>query len=87
MPIKRAALRQMRKDKKRAARNQDVLSELKTLKKQFRTLVDEKKQDEASKLLSVVIKRFDQAATKKIIHRNVADRQKSRLTKALARTA
>ena len=85
MPIKHAALRQMRKDRKRAVRNQGVLSELKTLKKQLRALVSEQKRDEALKLLPTVMKRFDHAATKHLIHRNVASRTKSRLTKLLAR--
>ena len=85
MPIKHAALRQMRKDRKRAVRNQGVLSELKTLKKQLRALVSEQKRDEALKLLPTLMKRFDRAATKHLIHRNVASRTKSRLTKLLAR--
>ena len=85
MPIKRAAVRALRKDKKRAARNQAIESQLKTIKKRFLTLVDEKKQAEAAELLPMVLRRFDQAAAKGLLHKNTASRTKSRLMRQLAR--
>ena len=85
MPIKHAALSQMRKDRKRAVRNQARLTELKTLRKQLRTLVGEQKRDDAIKLLPQVMRRFDRAASKRLIHPNVASRTKSRLTRLLGR--
>ncbi len=87
MPIKRAAVRQLRKDRKRTVRNQAIQSELKTLKKRFLSLVDERKRDEASKFLPVLARRFDQAAAKGLIHKNMAARTKSRLTHRLAKLA
>lgn len=85
MPNKRAALRQLRKDRVRHARNQNALSELRTLKKQIVGLLDQRKRDEAAKFLPQVVKRFDQAAAKRIIHKNVASRLSSRLARRLTK--
>ena len=85
MPIKHAALRQLRKDRVRRARNQGVESELKTLTKRIRALVAQQKREEAQRLLPTVAKRFDQAAAKRVIHKNTASRMKSRLTRQIAR--
>ena len=83
MPIKHAALKQIRKDRKRTTRNQAVESELKTLKKRLLTLLAAKQHAEASKLLPTVMRRFDQAAAKGIIHRKTASRTASRLMQRL----
>ena len=85
MPIKRAALRQLRKDRPRALRNQAVASELKTLKKQLAGLLAEHKREEAQRMFRVVSKRFDQAASKGVIHKNLASRTKSRFMRQLAK--
>ena len=87
MPIKRAAVRQLRKDRKRTVRNQGFRSELKTLKKRFLTLLDGKQRDEANKFLPLLVRRFDQAAAKGLIHKNTASRTKSRLMHRLAKLA
>ena len=85
MPIKRAALRQLRKDRVRNARNQALRSELKTLKKQLGELLTAKRQEEARKLLPLLARRFDQAAAKGIIHKNTASRTTGRLMRHLTR--
>ena len=87
MPNKRAALRSLRKDRVRHARNEAVLSELKTLKKRLAGLLNDRKRDEAAKFLPLVVKRFDQAAAKHIIHKNVASRTKARLARRLTGTS
>ena len=87
MPNKRAALRSLRKDRVRHARNEAMLSELKTLRKQLVGLLSNRKREEAAKFLPLVVKRFDQAAAKHIIHKNVASRLKARLTRRLAGTS
>lgn len=79
MAIKHAALKQLRKDRKRQSRNQAVRSELKTLTKRFVTLVTTQKMDEARVLIRTLASKFDRAASKRIIHRNTAARYKSRL--------
>lgn len=83
MPIKRAAVRQLRKDRKRTLRNQAIRSELKTLKKRFDELLTTRRQDEARVLLPAIMKRFDQAASRGLIHRNTASRTKSTLMRHL----
>ena len=85
MPIKHAALKEIRKGRRRQARNQAVRSELKTLTKRFLELVRDKKLDEATLLLRLIAKKYDGAASKKIIHRNTAARYKSRLARRLSK--
>jgi small subunit ribosomal protein S20 len=86
MPIKHAAMRQIKKDVTRAVRNQGVRSELKTLTKRLHSLLQGKKLDEAKTLLRAVASKYDRAVTRGIIHRNVAARYKSRLTQLVNRS-
>lgn len=85
MPIKHAALKQIRKDRTRQARNQAVRSELKTLTKTLLTLLGAQRLDEARQLLRLVAKKYDRAASKGVVHRNTAARYKSRLAHQLNR--
>ena len=87
MPIKHAALKQIRKDRKRRQRNQAVQSELKTVTKRLLTLLRDQKLDEAKTLIRVVISKYDRAASKGIIHRNTAARYKSRLNARLTKAS
>ena len=87
MPIKHAALKQMRKGRRLQARNHAVRSELKTLTKRFLGLVRGKKLDEAKTIVRVVAQKYDRAASHGIIHRNTAARYKSRLTQRLNRAS
>jgi len=86
MPIKHGALRQIRKTHKRTLRNKDVRSELKTFMKRMNSLIADHKRDEAFHLLPVVMRKLDQAATKRVIHKNTASRTKSRLMQRLAKS-
>ena len=54
MPIKHAALKQMRKDRKRRQRNQAIHAEVKTLTKRRLALLEDKQFDEASTLVQLV---------------------------------
>lgn len=83
MPIRKAAVKELRKAKKRHLRNIGVITELKTLDKKFLSLVNEKKIEPAKKILNQLITKLDKAAGKKIIHKNKASRKKSRLVKKL----
>lgn len=87
MPIKHAALKQIRKDRKRHERNQAIRSELKTTTKRLLALLQEKKLDDARQLIHLVAKQYDHAASRHIIHRNTASRSKSRLMRRLNRAA
>ena len=83
MPIKHAALKQMRKDRPRQQRNQAVRSELKTLTKRLIDLLQTQKLEEAKTLLQLVSKKYDRAASAHVIHRNTAARHKSRFARKL----
>ena len=87
MPIKHAALKQIRKDRKRHSRNQAVRSELKTLTKRLLQLLKAQKLEEARSLIHVVASRYDRAASSRVIHANTAARYKSRLMQRLNRAA
>ncbi len=87
MPIKHAALRQMRKDRKRQQRNQAVQAELRTLAKRLLTLLNERKVTEAGQLMPAVAKAYDRAASKRVIHPRAAARYKSRFARRLQRVA
>jgi len=82
MPQTRTALRALRKAQKRRLRNLKVKKELKESIKKFKKLL-ESNLEEAKKYLSVVYKKLDMAAQKRVIHKNKASRQKSKLAKKL----
>ena len=83
MPIKKAAIKELRKSKKRQLRNIRLTSELKTLNKKFLNLVGEKNIEQAKEVLDQLIVKLDKAAAKKIIHKNKASRKTSRLMRRL----
>ena len=83
MPIKHAALKEIRKARKREQRNQAVRSELKTLTKRLVSLLNGQKVDDAKQLITLVVKKYDHAASRNIIHRNTAARYKSRFMRRL----
>ena len=87
MPIKHAALKQIRKDRRRRARNQAVRSELKTLTKRLVVLIKDQKLEEARTLLRTVVSKYDHAASKGVLHRNTVARSKSRLMRKLHQPA
>lgn len=84
MPIKKSAFKELRKAKKRHLRNIKIISEIKTLNKNFVNLVGEKKLEQAKKILNQLIVKLDKAALKKVIHKNKASRKKSRLMRKLS---
>ncbi len=83
MPIKKAAFKSMRQDKKRRLRNLRIISDLKTKARKFETLIAEKNKEEAKSTLNELISKIDKAKSKGTIHKNIASRKKSRLTKKL----
>ena len=85
MPIKRAAYKEIRKSKKRHFANIATRTELKTLTKDFESLVSNKKSDEAKKALSALVSKIDRAASKGVLKDNAASRKISRLMKKLSR--
>ena len=87
MPQRASAVKELRKSRKRRQRNLSAKKELKNAIKSFLKVLqtdDNKKREEA---LRVVYKVLDKTASKKIIHKNKASRQKSRLAKKLKSSA
>ena len=81
MPITKSAKKALRQNEKRRVHNLGYKRKMKKLVKQVRTLVAEKKKEEAKKLLPQVYKTLDKTAKVGIIKKNTASRNKSRLTK------
>lgn len=82
MPILKSALKRMRSDKKRRARNQSLLSDLKTRIKKFESMASHKKtKKELGPALNLLVSKIDKAASKGVIHKNKASRLISRLTR------
>lgn len=67
----------------RRDRNRQLTSRLRTAVKKLRQAVEGGNQAEAQELLKGTLKIVDATATKGVIHKNAANRTKSRLQKAL----
>jgi small subunit ribosomal protein S20 len=78
----RSALRDIRKSRKRAERNQSVRSAIKTFVKKTRTAITTG-DEQVAELYSATSSLVDKAAKRGIIHKNAANRRKSRLAKRL----
>ncbi|MDD4957249.1 MAG: 30S ribosomal protein S20 [Candidatus Omnitrophica bacterium] len=79
MPNKKAAIKSLRKDKKKHAKNKAVKSELRTLTKKARLLITDGKKNEAETLLRTLESKLDRAAKSHIIKKENAARKVSRL--------
>ncbi len=84
MANSRSAEKRVRVSAKKRARNVSIRSALKTSIKRFDRALTESPQAGEGQLVKT-IKSLDMAAAKGIIHKNAAARQKSRLTKRLAK--
>ena len=73
-----------RQGEKRRLRNKMIKSRAKTLAKDFAALVEEKKKDEARKMLVELSSFLDKAVSKGVYHRNTAARKKSRMNHLLS---
>jgi small subunit ribosomal protein S20 len=70
---------------RRHLHNQSISSRLKTLEKNYLSLVTAGKRDEASLAFRAVASALDKAAKSDVVHPNNASRKKSRLALRLAR--
>ena len=84
MPNTASAERRARSNTSRAARNESVLSRLKTLEKRFLRAMTDKQREAAAAALRNVVSALDKAAKGGVIHRANANRKKSRLAVKLA---
>ena len=78
----RSALRDIIKSRKRAERNQSVRSAIKTFVKKTRTAIVDG-DEQAMQFFSDTASLVDKAAKRNIIHKNAANRRKSRMAKRL----
>lgn len=86
MPITQSAKKALRQNKKRRIRNLQRKKKIKELIKQARSLIGEKKIEEAKKLLPQIYKALDKTAKVGTIKKNTASRKKSRLAKLINKT-
>jgi small subunit ribosomal protein S20 len=75
----KSASKRARQTTQRSLRNRSVITHLRTLQKRVRS-VEKPAADQIRALISAI----DKAAKRGIIHRNAADRRKSRLARSLA---
>lgn len=83
MPITKSAKKALRQSLRRKIRNSQKLRKLKSLLKEVRNLVSQKKIEEAKNFLPKIYKTLDKAAKEGLIKKNTASRKKSRITKAI----
>jgi len=83
MPITKSAKKALRQNQKRRVKNLVYKKKMKNLIKEVRSLVSEKKTEEAKKLLPQIYKALDKSAKVGVIKKNTASRKKSRITKSV----
>ena len=86
MPIKRAAYKALRSDKKKRLKNISVISRVKTLAKDLTDLLSSKDKGKIEKALRTFISQLDKAARKGIIRRRTASRKASRMSKRVSKS-
>lgn len=84
MPIKRAAMKALRSDKKKHDTNLATKSEIKTLKKNIIKQIIKKDTKDIQKSLKDFCSSVDKAANKRILHKKNAARKISRISKKIS---
>ncbi|MCZ0756942.1 30S ribosomal protein S20 [Anoxybacillus sp. J5B_2022] len=79
----KSAIKRAKTSEKRRAHNAAMKSAMRTAIKKFEALVKAKDVEKAQEAFVLASKKLDKAASKGLIHKNVASRQKSRLAKKL----
>ena len=87
MAITKSAKKAIRQNKSRRARNLLYINKIKSVIKEVRALVLQKKSKEASGLLPKVYEALDKAAKVGVIKKNNASRRKSRIAKFVGKNA
>lgn len=87
MPITKSAKKALRQSNKRRVKNLKSKIAVKNILKQVRSLISQKKTEEAKKLLPQLSKILDKAAKTGVIKKNTASRKKSRVAKFFATIA
>ncbi|HEY4554355.1 MAG TPA: 30S ribosomal protein S20 [Bacillaceae bacterium] len=84
MPNIKSAIKRVKINEEKNAQNTAAKSAMRTAVKKFETAVDQKEEN-ANELFKNAVKHLDKAATKGLIHKNTANRQKARLAKKLSK--
>jgi len=79
----KSAKKRARQNEGKRERNRSIKGRTKTSIRKIKELTNEKKTEEAKKLLPEVISLIDKAASKGAWHKNKSAREKSRLMKSL----
>ncbi|MBM7097128.1 MULTISPECIES: 30S ribosomal protein S20 [Alteribacter] len=79
----KSAIKRGKTNEKRRAQNAAFKSDLRTSVKSFEKQVEAKDVEAAKKSFLVATKKLDKASDKGLIHKNAANRQKSRLQRQL----
>ena len=79
----KSAAKQARASLRRRANNKSIKSRLHTLESNYVALIAEKKATEAGEAYRALTSALDKAAKTQVIHRNKADRTKSRMAARL----
>jgi small subunit ribosomal protein S20 len=87
MPNIKSAIKRVNVNEKRRLRNVSQKSALRTAIKTFESAAEGNNVDSAKTALVTATKKIDKAATKGLIHKNTANRKKSRLAKKLNQAA
>ena len=83
----RSAEKRERQNVKRRMHNRMIKSSVRTQIKKFDAAVQAKDKDAAKTAMDLSFKLLDSAASKGVLHKNIASRKKSRLYKAFAKLA
>jgi len=87
MPIKNAAIKDLRQNIKRAAHHQKIKSDISALIRKIKKALVAKDSAKAVDWFKQTVKKIDKAVAKKILKKNTAARMKSRLSKAVSAVA
>jgi len=77
----KSAEKRIRTNEKRTARNASMKSAMRTAMKKVEIAVANQDAEAAKEALKLAVRKLDKAVTKGLIHKNTANRHKSRLAK------
>lgn len=86
MAIIKSAQKAIRQNKRRRAHNLTYINNMKSLVKELKAFITQKKIKEAKELLPKVYQILDKTAKVGVIKKNNASRKKSRITKLIERS-
>ncbi len=83
----KSAIKRIRQTERRSTRNRSIKSRLRSTLKSFESAVEGNQQEEVNKMLSPTVGQVDKSVQKGLMHRNKANRIKSRLSVAANKLA